>query len=366
MALSAGIVGLPNVGKSTLFNALTRSEQAAAANYAFCTVEPNTAVVPVPDSRLRALAAMVNPEKLVPATVTFTDIAGLVEGAHRGEGLGNQFLANIRETQAVVHVVRCFEDGNVTHVEGSVDPARDVEIIETELLLADLQTLEKRLGKLESQSRGDPSLKPVLEMARELAAHLDQGRPAASFEVPDHDEEKRFFADLWLLTAKPVIYCANVGEDNPAGDGAQVAALREHAEQRGAPVVVISAQLEQEVAGLGNEEQQEMLQGYGIESSGLDQVVHTAYSLLGLISFLTAGPKEVRGWTLKRGCTAPQAAGVIHTDFERGFIRAEVIAYDDYVKLGAEAGCRDAAKARVEGRDYIMQDGDVVHFRFNV
>ena len=366
MALSAGIVGLPNVGKSTLFNALTRSEQAAAANYAFCTVEPNTAVVPVPDSRLKTLAAMVNPEKLVPATVTFTDIAGLVEGAHRGEGLGNQFLANIRETQAVVHVVRCFEDGNVTHVAGSIDPARDVEIIETELLLADLQTLEKRLDKLESQSRGDPSLKPVIEMARELAAHLDQGRPAALFEVPDRDEEQRFFADLWLLPAKPVIYCANVGEDDPAGEGPQAAALREHAEQRGAPMVVISAQLEQEVAGLGSEEQQEMLQGYGIESSGLDQVVHTAYSQLGLISFLTAGPKEVRGWTLKSGSTAPQAAGVIHTDFERGFIRAEVIAFDDYVKLGGEAGCRDAGKARVEGRDYVMQDGDVVHFRFNV
>ena len=366
MALGVGIVGLPNVGKSTLFNALTRAQNAAAANYPFCTIEPNKATVPVADARLDALAKIVKPAQIVNATVDFIDIAGLVRGASRGEGLGNKFLANIREASAILQVVRCFAAADVVHVEGSLDPVRDIEIIETELVLADLQSLEKRLERVGRQARSDKELRKEVEAMEALMKHLDAGQPVRTFPRADNDGLGNTLLELQFLTDKPVIYCANVGEGDLGGDNATVARVREYAAAKGCDVVVISAQMEAELAGLSDAERNDFLASYGLKEGGLDQTVRMAYHTLGLASYFTAGPKEVRAWTFHRGWLAPQCAGVIHTDFERGFIRAEVIAYDDYVRLNGEAGARAAGVLRVEGKQYPVQDGDVMHFLFNV
>ncbi|MFW5489204.1 MAG: redox-regulated ATPase YchF [Desulfovibrio sp.] len=366
MSLSVGIVGLPNVGKSTLFNALSKAQNAESANYAFCTIEPNKAVVPVPDKRMAKLAELVNPQKVIHATVDFWDIAGLVKGASQGEGLGNKFLGNIRETQAILHVCRCFDDDDVIHVHNSVDPLRDIEIIETELILADMQAMERRVERLGKQLKGDKTLKAMLELSQKLLDHLGEGEPASTFAEADTDLGKELLRDVRPLTAKTVIYVANVDEDGLMEDNDHVKKVRELAQQRGAHVVKISAKVEEELVGLSEEEGQEFLDSYGVEESGLDQIIHQGYSALGLISYFTAGEKEVRAWTIQDGWKAPQAAGVIHTDFERGFIRAEVIAYDDYVEKGSEAACRTAGVLRVEGKEYVMKDGDVVHFLFNV
>ncbi|EFL49467.1 GTP-binding protein YchF [Solidesulfovibrio fructosivorans JJ]] len=368
MALSVGIVGLPNVGKSTLFNALTKAQNAQAANYPFCTIEPNVAVVPVPDARLDALAALVNPAQIVPATVRFTDIAGLVAGASKGEGLGNKFLAHIRETEVIVHVARAFEDDDVVHVAGCVDPARDIDVIDTELILADIQVLENRLDRMVKQTKGskDKELLDKVAAGKRLADHLMDGKPASTVEGADTLAMQALFDDIRPITAKRVIYCANVGEDDPNGESPLVAKVREIAAARGAEVVVVCARMEEELAGLADDERQEFLASYGLTESGLDRVARLAYHTLGLISFFTAGPKEVRAWTITAGEKAPAAAGQIHSDIERGFIRAEVIGYDDYIKHQSEAKCRAAGVLRQEGKDYVMADGDVVHFLFNV
>ena len=367
MPLAVGIVGLPNVGKSTLFNALTRTQQAAAANYPFCTIEPNQATVPVPDPRLDALARLVKPGRLVAATVDFVDIAGLVRGASKGDGLGNQFLGRIREVQAIIHVVRCFENDDVVHVEGGVDPVRDIQIIETELLLADLQTLEKRIDRIGRQARADKALRAEVTAMEALKAHLDAGQPARRYPRPEGDPILAVLADLQLLTDKPVIYCANLGESDLANRDAcaPLTDVLGHARAEGAEVIMLAAQLEAELCGLGEGERADMLAAYGLDESGLDQTIRRAYHTLGLISFFTAGPMEVRAWTIRAGPRAPQAAGVIHGDFERGFIRAEVIGYDAFIQHGSEAACRAAGALRTEGKEYVMRDGDVVHVLFN-
>jgi GTP-binding protein YchF len=361
MALRCGIVGLPNVGKSTLFNALTAAG-IAAENYPFCTIEPNSGVVPVPDARLAALDAIVHSARVLPATVEFVDIAGLVRGASQGEGLGNQFLAHIRETAAILHVVRCFEDPDVVHVEGKVDPLRDLETIETELVLADLDTVARRLERLRRTARGgrkeDQAEAAFFEA---LSEHLSQGKPARSFEVPDAQADA--LRESFLLTAKPVLYVANVDEAGLAGESEAVTALERHAEKTGAAVVRISARIEAELAELPPEDKQAFLADLGLAEPGLHRLIRAAYTLLDLITYFTAGEKEVKAWTIRRGTLAPQAAGVIHTDFERTFIRAEVIPFEDYVACGGEAGARAAGKLRIEGREYAMRDGDVVHFR---
>ena len=368
MALSVGIVGLPNVGKSTLFNALTKAQNAQAANYPFCTIEPNVAIVPVPDPRLDALAALVNPEQIVPATVRFTDIAGLVAGASKGEGLGNKFLAHIRETEVIVHVARAFEDDDVVHVAGSVDPARDIDIIETELILADAQVLENRLDRLVKQTKGskDRDLLDKAAAGKRLLDHLMQGKPAATVEDADAPGMVALFEEIRPLSAKRVIYCANVAEDDLEGKSPLVAKIREIAEARGAEMTIVCAKMEEELAGLTDEERQEFLTSYGLSESGLDRVIRLAYHTLGLISFFTAGPKEVRAWTITSGTKAPAAAGQIHSDIERGFIRSETISYADYIQHQSEAKCRAAGVLRQEGKEYVMADGDVVHFLFNV
>jgi ribosome-binding ATPase len=354
MALGIGIVGLPNVGKSTTFNALTKTQNAEAANYPFCTIEPNKAIVPLPDPRLDKLAALVKPERVLNATVEFFDIAGLVKGASQGEGLGNQFLANIRETSAIVHVVRCFDDENVIHVAGAIDPRDDIEIIETELMLADLQQLESKIERMIRQVKGDKKLQPVLDLALELKAMLES------------ETYRQLNNELRFLTGKTVIFAANVDEEHLAADNEYVRIVREVAAAHNGEVVKICAKLEEEMAGLSDEERQEFLVSLGIEESGLDQVVRKGFDALGLINYFTAGPKEVRAWTLRKGSKAPQAAGVIHTDFERGFIRAEVIPYQAYVELGSENAVKAAGLMRVEGKEYVVQDGDIMHFRFNV
>ncbi len=361
MALRCGIVGLPNVGKSTLFNALTEAG-VAAENYPFCTIEPNSGVVPVPDARLAALDAIVHSERVIPATVEFTDIAGLVRGASEGDGLGNQFLAHIRETAAVVHVVRCFEDADVTHVEGKIDPLRDVETIETELGLADLEALERRLDRVRRTARAGKK-EDVAELAclEAVFAHLAAGQPARSFEVPA--DAANAFRDAQLLTAKPVLYVANVDETGLAQGNAHVAALEAYAAKTGAGVVRVCAKIESELCALDAEERSVFLAELGLEEPGLHRLIRAAYALLELITFLTAGEKEVKAWTIRRDTRAPQAAGSIHTDFERTFIRAEIIPFDDYVACKGEVGARAAGKLRVEGKDYVMQDGDVTHFR---
>lgn len=366
MALGVGIVGLPNVGKSTLFNALTRAQHAEAANYPFCTIEPNKATVPVSDTRLDALAKIVNPAQIIKATVDFIDIAGLVRGASKGEGLGNKFLANIREASAIIQVVRCFDDDDVVHVEGAIDPIRDIGIIETELVLADMQSLEKRIDRITRQARADKELRKEVEAMEPLLKHLDAGNPARTFERSESDPVNKALLELQLLTDKPVIYCANVDEESLAQDNDHVTRVREYAAKNSCDIVVISARMEAELAGLSDAERDDFMASYGVAESGLEQTVRMAYHTLGLASYFTAGPKEVRAWTFHRGWSAPKCASVIHTDFERGFIRAEVIAYDDYIRLNGEAGAKAAGVMRVEGKEYLVQDGDVMHFLFNV
>ena len=365
MALSIGIVGLPNVGKSTLFNALTKAQNAQAANYPFCTIEPNKATVPVVDPRLDQLAALVKPQRILQTSIDFVDIAGLVRGASKGEGLGNQFLANIRECAAIVHVVRCFDDDNIVHVDAHVDPLRDIETVETELLLADIQSVEKRIERLQRLAKSDKEAKSALEDILALLEHLNTGHNASSFHAK-HDVSLPHILELSLLSAKPIVYCANVDEEHVNTDNAHVQAVRQYAAARGAELLVMCARIEEELQGLPQEDQAELLASYGINESGLDQVVRKGYQTLGLISYFTAGEKEVRAWTIEKGWLAPQAAGVIHTDFERGFIRAEVIAFQDYIKHGSEAACRAVGLLRVEGKEYVVKDGDIVHFLFNV
>ena len=365
--LRAGIVGLPNVGKSTLFNALTAQQSALAANYPFATIEPNVGVVPVPDERLAPLAKLVKTNSIVPATVEFLDIAGLVRGASKGEGLGNQFLANIRETDAVVQVVRCFEDENIVHVEGSVDPRRDIETIQIELALADLASLERRRERVQKTLKsGDKQARAEMDVLEKLLPVLAEGLPARAVAL--NDNERTIARTLFLLTMKPTIYAANVDEATLAApdDNPHVRAVRELAHGEAAEVVVICAQLEAELVELATEDRASYLHSLGIESSGVDELIKSAYRLLGLMSFLTAGEKEVRAWTIPRGTRAPQAAGTIHTDIERGFIRAEVVSYADLTRVGSYAAAREQGLLRLEGKDYIMQEGDVVHFRFNV
>ena len=364
MGFNCGIVGLPNVGKSTLFNALTQTVAAQAANYPFCTIEPNIGRVAVPDPRLGKLAAIGKSAKIIPTSLEFVDIAGLVRGASKGEGLGNQFLGNIRETDAIVHVLRCFEDGDVTHVEGSVDPLRDAEIIETELMLADLDSLEKRVHNLQKKARGgDKESAAQLALVEALIPALQAGR-AARTAIPKGEEEaaKR----LGLMTTKPVLYVCNV-EEGAAGEGnAHSARVLEFAKAEGARAVVVSAAIEAEIAQMDEADRAEFLEGLGLHDSGLDRVIRAGHDLLGLITYFTVGPKETRAWTIVQGMTAPQAAGVIHGDFERGFIAAETINYDDYVALNGEGGAKEAGKMRVEGKTYVVRDGDVMLFRFNV
>ena len=366
MALSIGIVGLPNVGKSTLFNALTKAQNAQAANYPFCTIEPNKATVPVPDRRIDALVDLVHPQKTINATVDFIDIAGLVRGASKGEGLGNQFLGNIRECAAILEVVRCFEDDDITHVDGSVDPLRDIETIETELLLADIQGTSKRHERMVKMSKGDKDARVAADEMARLLEHLNNGNPASTFEAKDCPAFAAAWHELGLLTAKKIIYCANVDEAAVADGNDFVARVQQLAEERHSGFACICAKLEEELQGLSAEEQAEMLSSYGISESGLVRIIRTGYDTLGLCSYFTAGPDEVRAWTIHKGWKAPQAAGVIHTDFERGFIRAEVISYADYMSHESEAACRSDGVLRVEGKEYVVQDGDVMHFLFNV
>lgn len=369
MGFNCGIVGLPNIGKSTLFNALTRTIAAQAANFPFCTIEPNTGRVAVPDARLQKLAEIVQPKTVTPTQLEFVDIAGLVKGASKGEGLGNQFLANIREVDAIIHVLRCFDDDNVTHVEGGVDPIRDAEIVETELMIADLESLEKRLDQTVKKARGgEKEAKIRLAVMEPVMAALRVGKPARSAAPDAGDKEAaKEYKMLQLLTAKPVLYVCNVDEDSAATGNAYSEAVAQKAAAENARAVVISAAIESEVAQLENEdEQKEFLASLGLEETGLSKVIRAGYNLLGLETYFTAGPKEVRAWTFLKGSKAPQCAGIIHSDFERGFIRAETIAFADFVKYGGEQACKEAGKMRSEGKDYVVQDGDLLNFLFNV
>ncbi len=363
MALKVAIVGLPNVGKSTLFNALTQTAAAQAANYPFCTIEPNVGDVAVPEPRLDELARIAGSKEIIPARINFVDVAGLVRGASKGEGLGNQFLANIRDCDAIAFVARCFVDDDITHVEGRIDPLSDLDIIETELMLADLESLEKRVVNLEKRAKGgDKDSAQTLRLVKLALAQLNEGRPAFTADVPDDDQKA--WRMLQLLTAKPALYVCNVDE-GAAGEGNALSAkVAARAAKDGAKSVVISAQIESEIALLDPAERAEFLETIGLEEPGLNRLIREAYSLLGLQTYFTAGPKEARAWTIPVGATAPQSAGVIHTDFEKGFIRAETIAYDDYVKLNGESGAREAGRMRLEGKDYVVRDGDVMHFRF--
>jgi ribosome-binding ATPase len=363
MGFKCGIVGLPNVGKSTLFNALTETAAAQAANYPFCTIDPNVGEVAVPDKRLETLAVLAKSAEIVPTRLAFVDIAGLVRGASKGEGLGNQFLGNIREVDAIVHVVRCFEDTDVTHVEGRIDPVADIETVETELMLADLDSLERRVDGLSKKAKGgDKEAKDSLDLINRALALLRDGKPARLVERKP--EEEKAFHMLGLLTSLPVLYVCNVDEAAAAGGNEFSRKVEARAAEEGAAAIVISAKIEAEIAVLSRDERNEYLAAIGLKQAGLDRLIGAGYALLHLVTFFTAGPKEARAWTVTRGTKAPAAAGVIHTDFEHGFIRAETIAYDDYVACGGEAGARDAGKLRLEGKDYVVQDGDVMHFRF--
>lgn len=366
MALQCGIVGLPNVGKSTLFNCLSNAK-AQAANFPFCTIEPNVGVITVPDARLNKLAELVNPQRIVPNTIEIVDIAGLVKGASKGEGLGNQFLGNIRTTNAIIHVLRCFDDGNVIHVDGSVDPIRDKEIIDTELQLKDLDTVVKRIQKVEKMAKtgGDKDAKKTFDVLSVVKTHLESGKSARTAPISEEDFE--FIDDLTLLTVKPVLYVCNVDEASVNTGNAYVDKVKEAVKDENAEVLVISAQIESEIAQLEDYEERKMfLEDLGLDESGVHKLIRAAYSLLDLATYFTAGVQEVRAWTIEKGFTAPQAAGVIHTDFEKGFIRAEVIKYNDFVQFGSEAAVKEAGKLSVEGKTYIVEDGDIMHFRFNV
>ncbi|MBR0411024.1 MAG: redox-regulated ATPase YchF [Eubacterium sp.] len=365
--MKLGIVGLPNVGKSTLFNSLTKAG-AESANYPFCTIDPNIGIVAVPDPRLKVLSDMYDSAKIVPAAIEFVDIAGLVKGASKGEGLGNQFLANIREVDAIVHVVRCFEDSNVIHVDGSIDPLRDIETINLELIFADIEVLERRIAKQTRAAKNDKGAALELSLLQEIKAHLENGQLAATFVTEDKDQQN-LLSEYNLLTAKPVIFAANVSEDDLADDGASnvyVKAVRDFAGECGARVFVVCAQIEQEIAELEDDEKAMFLEDLGLKESGLEKLIKASYSLLGLISYLTAGPIESKAWTIKKGTKAPQAAGKIHSDFERGFIKADVISYDDLIASGTMTAAREKGLVRSEGKEYVMQDGDVVLFKFNV
>lgn len=365
--MKLGIVGLPNVGKSTLFNSLTKAG-AESANYPFCTIDPNVGIVAVPDERLKLLGDFYQSKKVTPAVIEFVDIAGLVKGASKGEGLGNQFLANIREVDAIVHVVRCFEDENVVHVDGSIDPLRDIETINLELVFSDLEILERRIAKTTKSARMDKDAAKELEFLKGVKAHLEDGKPAATLELEDEDQEL-YMKEYNLLTWKPVIYAANVSEDDLADDGASnphVQKVREYASQTGSEVFALCAEIEQEISELEEDERKEFLEDLGIKQSGLEKLIVASYRLLGLLSFLTAGEDETRAWTIKVGTKAPQAAGKIHTDFERGFIKAEVVNYQDLLDCGSYAGAREKGLVRMEGKEYVVQDGDVILFRFNV
>jgi GTP-binding protein YchF len=366
MGFKCGIVGLPNVGKSTLFNALTQTAAAQAANYPFCTIEPNVGEIAVPDPRLEKLAALAKSEQIIPTRITFVDIAGLVRGASKGEGLGNKFLATIREVDAIVHVVRCFEDSDITHVEGKIDPVADIETIETELMLADLDSLEKRVDNLEKKAKGsgeDAKLaKEMLDLIKRSLVLLREGKPARMVERKP--EEEQLFHSLGLLTSAPVLYACNVEEASAATGNEFSRRVEERAKQEGAVSVVISAKIESEIATLPPEERADYLEAVGLKETGLDRLIRAGYALLHLVTYFTVGPKETRAWTITQGTKAPQAAGVIHSDFEKGFIRAETIGYDDYIATGGEAGARDAGKMRLEGKEYVVADGDAMHFRF--
>lgn len=365
--MKLGIVGLPNVGKSTLFNSLTKAG-AESANYPFCTIDPNVGVVTVPDKRLDVLGEMYHTKKIVPAAIEFVDIAGLVKGASKGEGLGNQFLANIREVDAIVHVVRCFEDSNIVHVDGSIDPLRDIETINLELIFSDLEILERRIAKTAKVARNDKGAAKELDLLGRIKAHLEENKMAKSFETEDEDEQA-WMESYNLLTAKPVIFAANVTEDELADDGAGnpgVQAVREYAAQEDCEVFVVCAQIEQEIAELDEDEKRMFLEDLGLEESGLEKLIKASYHLLGLISYLTAGEPEVRAWTITMGTKAPQAAGKIHSDFERGFIRAEVVSYDDLLECGSHGAAKEKGLVRLEGKEYVVQDGDIILFRFNV
>lgn len=365
MALKCGIVGLPNVGKSTLFNCLSNAK-AQSANFPFCTIEPNVGTISVPDPRLEALEEIVNPEKVVPTTIEIVDIAGLVKGAHKGEGLGNQFLANIRETDAIIHVLRCFDDGNIIHVDGSVDPKRDKEVIDFELQLKDLETIDKRIQSLVRVVKsGDKDAVKTMEIAQKYKELLEAGQSARSLELTE--EEQRLTRDFHLITAKPVLYLCNVDEASVKSGNAYVDQVKEIAKSEGAEVLVIGARIEADITELETyEERQMFLEELGLEEPGVNRLIRSAYKLLNLDTYFTAGVKEVRAWTIRKGMTAPQAAGVIHTDFEKGFIRAEVMKYNDFIELKSESAVKDAGKFKVEGKEYVVEDGDIMHFRFNV
>ena len=366
--MKLGIVGLPNVGKSTLFNSLTKAG-AESANYPFCTIDPNVGVVTVPDERLNVLGEMYHTKKIIPAAIEFVDIAGLVKGASKGEGLGNQFLANIREVDAIVHVVRCFEDSNIVHVDGSIDPLRDIETINLELIFSDLEILERRISKAVRAARNDKTIAKELALMERIKAHLEDGKMAKSFDDINDEDEQQWLESYNLLTYKPVIFAANVAEDDLADDGASnagVQAVREYAKREDCEVFVVCAEIEQEIAELDDDEKSMFLEELGLKESGLEKLIKASYSLLGLISYLTAGEPEVRAWTIKKGTKAPQAAGKIHSDFERGFIRAEIVSYDDLMACGTYNAAKEKGLVRLEGKDYVVQDGDIVLFRFNV